>query len=45
MINGSGGNDSRTGAISLSYNFGSSKIKSAKSRKTGLDDEKQRIGN
>jgi outer membrane receptor protein involved in Fe transport len=45
MINGSGGNDSRTGAISLSYNFGSSKIKSAKSRKAGLDDEKQRTGN
>ncbi|MEZ4980330.1 MAG: outer membrane beta-barrel protein [Saprospiraceae bacterium] len=40
---GSGRWDSRRGSISLSYNFGNENVKSRK-RKTGLEDEKNRVG-
>jgi len=42
-LSGSGGQDSRNVALSLSFNFGSNEIKKARSRKTGLEDEKNRI--
>ena len=45
FISGSGGNDSRQVAFSLSYNFGSNEVKKARSRKTGLEDEQKRIDN
>lgn len=45
FIAGSGGNDSRQFAMSLSYNFGRGEIKKARSRKTGLEDEQNRIDN
>lgn len=39
-----GGNwESRTVTMSFSYRFGSSEIKDARQRKTGLDDEKNRV--
>jgi len=40
---GQGNWDARRGSISLSYNFGNNKVKSRK-RKTGLEDEKKRVG-
>jgi hypothetical protein len=43
FINGSGGSDSRQVAFSLSYDFGRDEIKKARSRKTGLEEEKNRI--
>lgn len=43
FIDGGGGSDSRQVAFSLSYDFGRSEIKKARSRKTGLEDEKGRI--
>lgn len=39
-----GGNDSRQVRFNLSYNFGSDAIKKSRDRKTGLEDEKNRIG-
>ena len=39
-----GGNDSRQVRFNLSYNFGSEAIKKSRERKTGLEDEKTRIG-
>ncbi len=45
FIDGSGGSDSRRVAFSLTYDFGRSEIKKARDRKTGLEDEKGRIGN
>jgi outer membrane receptor protein involved in Fe transport len=44
IINGDGGNDSRQVRFNLSYNFGSEQVKKARSRSTGLEDEKNRIG-
>jgi hypothetical protein len=44
IINGDGGNDSRQLRFNLSYNFGSEQVKKARSRSTGLEDEKNRIG-
>ncbi|MBT8281962.1 MAG: hypothetical protein KJO16_10315, partial [Muriicola sp.] len=43
FIDGSGGSDSRQVAFSLTYDFGRKEIKKARSRKTGLEDEKGRI--
>ncbi|WP_353779435.1 TonB-dependent receptor [Winogradskyella sp. 3972H.M.0a.05] len=43
-INGDGGNDSRQVRFNLTYNFGRNEIKKARQRKTGLEDEKNRIG-
>jgi iron complex outermembrane receptor protein len=37
-------NDSRQVRFNLSYNFGSDKVKKARTRSTGLEDEKNRIG-
>ena len=45
FIDGSGGSDSRQVAFSLTYDFGREEIKKARNRKTGLEDEKERIGN
>jgi iron complex outermembrane recepter protein len=42
-ITGSGGWESRQLRMNLSYNFGSNKVKSARQRKTSLEDEKGRI--
>ena len=41
---GSGGYESRRITFGLSYNFGNSEVKSAKERKTGLEDEDKRTG-
>ena len=43
-INGDGGNDSRQVRFNLTYNFGRNEIKKARKRKTGLEDEKNRLG-
>ena len=43
FINGSGGSDSRQVALSITYDFGSNEIKKVRERKTGLEDEKDRI--
>ena len=40
---GDGGNDSRQVRFNLTYNFGRNEIKKARSRNTGLEDEKNRI--
>ena len=45
VINGNGGNDSRQVRFNVSYNFGSEQIKKERNRNTGLEDEKNRIGN
>lgn len=42
-ITGSGGWESRTIRINLSYNFGNKQVKSARQRQTGVEDEKNRI--
>ncbi len=44
IINGDGGNDSRQVRFNLSYNFGNDLVKKERTRNTGLDDEKNRIG-
>ncbi|AFM03753.1 outer membrane receptor protein [Bernardetia litoralis DSM 6794] len=44
LIQGSGGWESRQVKINLSYNFGNNKVKSARKRKTGAEDENNRIG-
>lgn len=44
VIYGDGGNDSRQVRFNLSYNFGSDKVKKARTRSTGLEEEKNRIG-
>ncbi|MET1260200.1 TonB-dependent receptor [Flagellimonas sp. DF-77] len=44
FIDGSGGSDSRQVAFSLTYDFGRNEIKKARKRKTGLEDENNRIG-
>ena len=43
FIDGSGGSDSRQFKINLSYNFGRNEVKKARDRKTGIEDEKNRI--
>ncbi len=43
-ISGNGGNDSRQVRFSLSYNFGRDEVKKARTRNTGVEDEKNRIG-
>lgn len=45
VISGDGGSDSRQVRFNLSYNFGSEQIKKSRNRNTGLEDEKNRIGN
>jgi hypothetical protein len=45
VITGDGGNDSRQVRFNLSYNFGSEQIKKSINRNSGLEDEKNRIGN
>lgn len=42
-ITGSGGWESRTVRINLSYNFGNKQVKSARQRQTGVEEEKNRI--
>ncbi|UOY05403.1 TonB-dependent receptor family protein [Muricauda sp. SCSIO 64092] len=44
FIDGRGGSDSRQVAFSLTYDFGRNEIKKARKRKTGLQDENDRIG-
>ncbi|MBT8261175.1 MAG: TonB-dependent receptor family protein [Bacteroidia bacterium] len=44
-IMGDGGSDSRQVRFSLNYNFGRSEIKKARKRKTGIEDEQNRIDN
>ncbi len=44
IIYGDGGNDSRQVRFSLSYNFGRDEVKKARTRSTGVEDEKNRIG-
>jgi hypothetical protein len=44
-LHGDGGNDSRQVRFNLSYNFGSDAVKKSRNRNTGLEDEKNRIGN
>lgn len=41
---GFGNHDSRRASLSLSYNFGKQTVKSARKRKTGLEDEAGRVG-
>ncbi|NNF18569.1 MAG: outer membrane beta-barrel protein, partial [Flavobacteriaceae bacterium] len=45
FIDGSGGSDSRNVAFSLTYDFGRDEIAKARKRKTGLEEEKERIDN
>ncbi len=42
-FNGNGGWESRQVKLDLSYNFGNNKVKSARRRKTGLEDESNRV--
>ncbi len=42
-IDGSGGNDSRNVAFSLSYNFGNKEVKKVRSRKTSSEDVQGRV--
>nr|WP_298999859.1 TonB-dependent receptor [uncultured Allomuricauda sp.] len=44
FIDGSGGSDSRRVAFGLTYDFGRNEIKKSRKRKTGLEDERGRIG-
>lgn len=45
QITASGGNDSRQIRFSINYNFGSNEIKKSRTRKTGIEDEQNRIEN
>ncbi|MEO5582805.1 MAG: outer membrane beta-barrel family protein, partial [Saprospiraceae bacterium] len=42
---GSGYNESQTVRVNFTYRFGNLKVKSARQRKTGLEDEQRRAGN
>jgi len=42
-ISGNGGGDSRQVRFNLNYRFGNKEVKKARSRKTGLEDEKRRL--
>ncbi len=44
-INANGGNDSRQIRLNFTYRFGNKQVKGMKQRKTGAEDETQRIGN
>ena len=44
-IDGNGGSDSRQVRFTLTYNFGRDEIKKARDRKTGIEDEQNRIEN
>ncbi len=44
LIQGSGGWESRQIRVNLSYNFGNKQVKSARRRKTGAEDESNRVG-
>lgn len=44
-INGTGGSDTRQIRLNFSYSFGNKQVKSIKQRKTGSEEERQRIGN
>jgi hypothetical protein len=44
VITADGGNDNRQVRFNLSYNFGSEQVKKARTRSTGLEEEKNRIG-
>ena len=43
FIDGNGGSDSRQVRFNLTYNFGRNEIKKERKRKTGIEDEKNRI--
>ncbi|WP_340202565.1 TonB-dependent receptor domain-containing protein [Ascidiimonas sp. W6] len=43
FIRGNGGYDSRQFSINISYNFGRKEVKAARKRKTGIENEKNRI--
>ena len=43
-INGTGGRESRQLRLNLSYAFGNNQVKAERKRKTGLEDEKGRLG-
>jgi iron complex outermembrane receptor protein len=45
VIHGRGGQDSRQVRFNVNYNFGRDEIKKARNRNTGLEEEKNRIGN
>ena len=42
---GTGGNESQVLTLNFSYRFGRNEIKGARDRKTGLEDEKNRVKN
>jgi len=44
-IRGVGGNDTRQFKVGMTYRFGNQKVKAARKRSTGLEDEKNRLGN
>lgn len=44
IIQGGGGWESRQIRVNLSYNFGNNQVKSARRRKTGAEDESNRVG-
>ncbi|WP_338814694.1 TonB-dependent receptor [Bernardetia sp. Wsw4-3y2] len=44
LIQGGGGWESRQIRVNLSYNFGNNQVKSARKRKTGAEDESNRVG-
>lgn len=44
VINGNGGWESRQIRVNLSYNFGNKQVKSARRRKTGAEEESNRVG-
>ena len=43
-MKGVGGNDTRQVRIGFSYRLGNQKVKASRNRKTGLEEEKSRIG-
>ncbi|MEM7484194.1 MAG: TonB-dependent receptor [Bacteroidota bacterium] len=45
FIDGNGGYDARRLVFSLTYDFGRNEVKKARKRKTGIDEENERIGN
>lgn len=45
LFDGSGYNESQTARVNFTYRFGNTKVKGARQRKTGLEDEQRRAGN